>query len=305
MKKLLPIIRTTALVGAALMIVVAIAFSWFTFDTNTEMDKIEGSVVDVMTNDALIFGENNGVIDWHEQIRTDDVTFVPLVGNGLKFFEQKDAAGGDRNEYAPYTGVGYLDMNFKLKGKNRSELVLGATSYVRPASLQDDGTISDKKDLAAGALRVSVAKKGADGEYTTLLIWIPNVKYFVKAPENVGESFDTSVNGAMESSYSFQNSIDLSDATRIFPTTDGAEGDIIENGMYRDTQTNILYVWGEPSKIKGLIGEPLCVCEADTVDEFKLTIWLDGNDRECRDIIIGGRVNALISFDTIVVEQSE
>jgi hypothetical protein len=98
--------------------------------------------------------------------------------------------------------------------------------------------------------------------YRTLLIWIPDV---ITTLDINGE-----VTTEQETEVTFRD--DNGDIYKI--AIDG------ESGTYDDTGSGIKYVWGP-------IIDPLTLTDLPAGDalDFRLVLWIDGEDRDCRDFV--------------------
>ena len=96
-------------------------------------------------------------------------------------------------------------------------------------------------------------------------------------------------NGPVEETYVFRSS---SEGDPVLVETNGESAGVKE-------KDGVKYVWGT-------LQEDLLLCEieGETPVDVKIVIWLDGEDRECGNELIGGQVKAKFNF-TAVDKESE
>ena len=98
--------------------------------------------------------------------------------------------------------------------------------------------------------------------YRTLVIWIPDVVSKVDINGEITTEQETEVVFRDDNGDTYQIAIDG------------------ENGTYTDSESGIQYVWGS-------IIEPLALTDlpAGSPLDLRLVLWIDGEDRDCRDFV--------------------
>ncbi len=309
MKKGLLIVRVTALFAALCMLIIAVAFSWFNNAKRSVVEEVDSNVVDIMTNGSQI-SYVQGAEGWFDAIdipNASSTVFKPLSGDGESFFKQGEKLvpieGSAYSVAVPdgYEAItaenskDYITLDYKIRNNYDSKLYLDKTSYVNPASLTEDGTVASLADYCAGAIRLCISQKIGD-EYVKKAVWIPNTTYQITYSES--EGYLANMNGEAESSYVFRSNVTEEGNFTLYPTADGtAEGEKLPAGV-REVD-GVVYIWGSLNDIPALSITPIGTCKANTEEYFRLTIWLEGSDRECDNAVIGGAIKAMLSFNTV------
>ncbi len=297
-KKAFPYVRIIALLASVCMLAVAVTFAWFMNEDYANIDKITQNVVKIENNGTLIFDEERN--DWFSKVTIPDaekVSFKPLSGNGQVFFQRDtqavDIAEGDYSIKVPsgYKQLEsnslyeYVSMDFKMKNNMNAELYIGENTRL----ISGSGNVSELVDFAAGAMRVSLSHRKGDS-YVTTFVWVPNATYDISA---------NTVSGEPEEGYVFRHGTDESATTVLYPTDNGqADGQRLKAGMQKIN--GVIYLWGDLKDIAELSTTPITTCKGGVAEDFRLTIWLEGTDRECTNAVIGGAVNFVLKFETKV-----
>ncbi len=316
-KKIFLWIRFCALLSALCMAIVAISFAWFNQDTHADIDSWNANAVDQV---FALRAAYSGSEEWFAgnlkiPVTKEDnskVVFKPVTGDGENFFSQKfvlkpientnysvSVQDGYQSVDSSAVGKDYLVLDYKLKHDDAADLILESTSSVRPAS-------ESKKDVVAScAVRLCISKKNKDN-YDPVLIWIPNIEGKYKEnggeksiPQNTSATFFSSLMTGVENG---ENEDQPKDPLTVYFTKTGKEGgELLPNGMYKDNNTGVCYLWGDIGKIDGYKEAVLATTKAETPVEFRLTMWIDGEDEECNkeNDAIGGEMMVSLVFGAI------
>lgn len=279
------IIFGSMFVISSLLIMIAVSFSWF---YNGKTASVSGITVDVTPADNLMVKFSSDT-DWQKKISLNfpNIPMQPVSGDGKEFFtavigrnsetEVKEVQGFEA--IANTAEYGIFEADFSMVVENQNYLRLANTSSLTPG----EGDIPyayegvDAGQICA-AMRVAFMVE-EDGEYRLRCIWIPNAQTEITPNGEGGLTVNES--GSVEESYKFRSS---TEEEPLLIETNGEHYGVTE-------VDGIRYVWGN-------LEEDLVICEmeSNTPIELKLIIWLDGEDRECRNEMIGGQVVARFDF---------
>ncbi len=301
MKKAFLFIRAGALVAAVCMVIIAVTFSWFNFEISSSVDELEGSVIGIDGNGSQITYVSNAA-GWFDEITfptTATSVFKPISGNGDSFFKRaykaQEVSGSfygsmvadGYEQFEPVPALDYVVLEYKIKNAYAADMYLDASSYVLPSSLDEDSLLENSEDLAAGAIRLCVSQRVGES-YEKKLVWIPNATY-----ELADES---RLDGAVEDTYVFRYG-NAEDEVLTLSTADSESGNPLSAG--KQLIDGVWYLWGDLEDIPDLPEAVIASFGADTEEQFRLTVWLEGTDRECTDAVIGGNIKALVKFNTV------
>ncbi len=285
-------IFSITLIISLIAIVATATFSWFVNRSDNYLSQIRIETVDTFNLKVSSNGEsgNNITTNIH-----DDFFLKPIFGNGLDFFvpeyaSQEVVEGSGvyddlpTGEYVSVTDMvtNYaFVMDFALNIDSPAELYLEYTSNER--TYVKKGAYSEKrkspygnfsKDNIIGAIRVAIFV-----EDVLKMIWIPNSTIELK--ENANKTFEVLTDGEVEESFTFINN---DESTFSILTNGNANGNTEVGG--------VTYVWGE-------INLDNCpkVTDISKEKKFKVVIWIDGNDRECTNALVGGKININLCFN--------
>lgn len=302
------------LIVMAVLIIIALTgvISWFTNKTEATADGInviceapdglEVAIVPHGSNEKLNY--QAGKIDLTKCESLSDLfsnlSFEELTSDGLHFYKPKLNQSGstvtvdttdkwlDAEDYAyknhsDGTSIPYLSLDIYMRSKNAHTIVLGSDTYIKPNSDKlngaDSGNKSElgdfSKDCIVGAVRMSTVV----GNESKLWIPAPNILY----------DYD---NGTVSTEIKDKNSESFKhkywEVTDLQPSSDEqvAEDVIVNN--------NCDYKIGKNDALNIALSQ-------DNDDKlfkanFTLNIWVDGEDTEARQAMVGGKFTASIKL---------
>lgn len=302
------------LIVMAVLIAIALTgvISWFTNKTEATADGInviceapdglEVAIVPHGSNEKLNY--QAGKIDLTKCESLSDLfsnlSFEELTSDGLHFYKPKLNQSGstvtvdttdkwlDAEDYAyknhSYgTSIPYLSLDIYMRSKNAHTIVLGSDTYIKPNSDKlngaDSGNKSElgdfSKDCIVGAVRMSTVV----GNESKLWIPAPNILY----------DYDK---GTVSTKITDKNSESFKHkywkVTDLQPSSDEqvAEDVIVNN--------NCDYKIGKNDALNIALSQ-------DNDDKlfkanFTLNIWVDGEDTEARQAMVGGKFTASIKL---------
>lgn len=302
------------LIVMAVLIAIALTgvISWFTNKTKATADGInviceapdglEVAIVPHGSNEKLNY--QAGKIDLTKCESLSDLfsnlSFEELTSDGLHFYKPKLNQSGstvtvdttdkwlDAEDYAyknhsDGTSIPYLSLDIYMRSKNAHTIVLGSDTYIKPNSDKlngaDSGNKSElgdfSKDCIVGAVRMSTVV----GNEPKLWIPAPNILYdydkgtvSTKITDKNSESFK----------HKYWKVTDLKPS----PNEQEAQGVIVNNKCN--------YEIGENDALNIALSQ-------DNDDKlfkgkFTLNIWVDGEDAEARQAMVGGKFTASIKL---------
>lgn len=302
------------LIVMAVLIAIALTgvISWFTNKTEATADGInvtceapdglEVAIVPHGSNEKLNY--QTGKIDLTKCESLLDLfsnlSFEELTSDGLHFYKPKLNQSGstvtvdttdkwlDAEDYAyknhsEGTSIPYLSLDIYMRSENAHTIVLGSDTYIKPNSDKlngaDSGNKSElgdfSKDCIVGAVRMSTVV----GNEPKLWIPAPNILY----------DYD---NGTVSTKITDKNSESFKhkywEVTDLQPSSDEqvAEDVIVNN--------NCDYKIGKNDALNIALSQ-------DNDDKlfkanFTLNIWVDGEDTEARQAMVGGKFTASIKL---------
>lgn len=302
------------LIVMAVLIAIALTgvISWFTNKTEATADGInviceapdglEVAIVPHGSNEKLNY--QAGKIDLTKCGSLSDLfsnlSFEELTSDGLHFYKPKLNQSGstvtvdttdkwlDAEDYAyknhsDGTSIPYLSLDIYMRSKNAHTIVLGSDTYIKPNSDKlngaDSGNKSElgdfSKDCIVGAVRMSTVV----GNEPKLWIPAPNILYDYDKGTVSTEIKD-------KNSESFKHK--YWEVTDLQPSSDEqvAEDVIVNN--------NCDYKIGKNDALNIALSQ-------DNDDKlfkanFTLNIWVDGEDTEARQAMVGGKFTASIKL---------
>lgn len=302
------------LIVMAVLIAIALTgvISWFTNKTEATADGInviceapdglEVAIVPHGSNEKLNY--QAGKIDLTKCESLSDLfsnlSFEELTSDGLHFYKPKLNQSGstvtvdttdkwlDAEDYAyknhsEGTSIPYLSLDIYMRSKNAHTIVLGSDTYIKPNSDKlngaDSGNKSElgdfSKDCIVGAVRMSTVV----GNEPKLWIPAPNILYDYDKGTVSTEIKD-------KNSESFKHK--YWEVTDLQPSSDEqvAEDVIVNN--------NCDYKIGKNDALNIALSQ-------DNDDKlfkanFTLNIWVDGEDTEARQAMVGGKFTASIKL---------
>ena len=201
--------------------------------------------------------------------------------------------GPDQSECEQYIKNGICAVDFSLNlDKNAAVYLYGKSSgdmpsMIGPADKSDYADGNNKSPYGdfdigyiCGAMRIAILQKQEDGRYVPKLIWAPSTT--VELYEDAQSQLHINANSTnLEQTYIY---IGEDTNTPIYINTNGtASGSVTVDG--------VVYAWGEiDSKLP--IGDLI----GGQDNDFRLVIWIDGNDRECHNALLSGLVHLVLHF---------
>lgn len=306
------------LIVMAVLIIIALTgvISWFTNKTEATADGInviceapdglEVAIVPHGSNEKLEY--QTGTIDLTkcESLSNlfSNLSFEELTSDGLHFYKPKLNQSGstvtvdttdkwsDAEDYAYLnhsdgTSIPYLSLDIYMRSKNAHTIVLGSDTYIKPDSGTlngaDSGNKSElgdfSKDCIVGAVRMSTVVKNE------AKLWEP--KLWIPAP-NILYDYDK---GTVSTEIKDKNSESFKhkywEVTDLQPSSDEqvAEDVIVNNNCdYKIGKNDALNI-ALSKDDDGLFKE-----------NFTLNIWVDGEDTEARQAMVGGKFTASIKL---------
>ncbi len=276
-----------------LALLAAATFSWF---ITTKYAIVNTTHVGVLRSPTLSIRDlDDPDGQWKASLELDELDEIePSTGDGVKFFS---AGEMDYDQYITkkkYPDIGtseeetieiykkrvinyrpidsesesfskyVIKRDFQIRYSASGNVLIDPSSTLLPAADAANSIyMTDvSTGLLAGALRVGISELGEDGAYHLRVVWIPNPTYEFDISE---ETFTQ--NGNVEDSYCFTKKADGTDPITI--NTAEHPGGWCRVG-------DVLYVW-DLSNCR----EPFTTVSGSADPTFRLTIWLEGTDREC------------------------
>lgn len=283
-----------AFVMAMIFIMISVSFSWMNNNRRAKVSNIQIEVVEA--NNLLVKTENGD--EWCKTINMDfkeGFKMRSVCGNGKNFYDPILSHTDDSNDFVAvgYEAVsgtlednGIYEFAFSCMVENSLTVYLDKESSLTPA---ENSNLSAYGDFSAGyvcaAMRVAFFQR-VDGEYVLRCIWIPN------STTELDLSADTSIKaetGAVEDRYVFVSGENGSNSIVVETKGEPNGSQVIDN---------ITYVWGD-------LEENLEIgsTEGNTQQDFKLVLWIDGQDRECHNALMDGLVS--VNFKILVDDKIE
>ena len=288
-------------VASLLILMISISYSWF---VETSTSKMSGIGMDVAENSNLLLQGEGG--SWQKNLHfqiPEGFTFPPVTGNGTHMYEavftETERKGENGLVYYESTFSGYkllsdanaqnsvISCRFSMQVEENYRLCLSPSSFIRPKVEHPTVAGTAIRDgYMYAALRVAFMQL-VDGVYQTKMIWIPDVTTELK--QSSDGSYWVDRNGEVKGT--------------VFVDGQGNEYTINENGdpygTYLRPEDGILYVWGAfPSDVA--FGELI----GNEKSDFQIVIWLDGNDRECREVAIEEKIEVNVTFNAIEKQET-
>lgn len=295
------LIYSITLVASLLLVTVSATYSWFLYQQPNMAYDVKVEVMDTF-NLTLKSGQEGD--DKITSNLSRDFSLMPVYGNGKDFYsavfdnmEVADKPGeyvyGPTGEYEMISSEVYekniFHMDFVLGVDGFVDLYLEHTDHEKTRTFVAFGEGHENRkspygdfsrDNINGAVRVAILQKGE-----IKCIWVPNSD--VELVKNGNEySIVTGEQATIEEKYTFLTSYNANDKTA---TTKEIQTQSIKNGHC--IIDGITYIWGDIAdgncpKITTVYGE----------QPFSVIMWIDGNDRECDNALVGGKVQLNLCF---------
>ncbi len=295
------LVYSITLVASLLLVTVSATYSWFLYQQPNMAYDVKVEVMDTF-NLTLKSGQEGD--DKITSNLSKDFSLQPVYGNGTVFYSPVfDNIELPENPgefvYAP-TGA-YEKITTETYEKNifHMDFVLGVDGFVdlylehtnhektRTFVAMGDGHEQRKspygdfsRDNINGAVRVAIVQKGE-----VKCIWIPNTDVELQKEGNRYEIV-TGENATIEPTFSFLTGYNAETNEQVvqeIQTESKKNGHCVIDG--------ITYIWGDIEdgncpKITTVYGE----------QPFSIIMWIDGNDRECDNALVGGKVKLNLCF---------
>ncbi|MBR6681171.1 MAG: hypothetical protein IKL59_07925 [Clostridia bacterium] len=303
---------------ALLVIIIYVSFSWF---VSSKQAEVSGITMNVDKGTELMIKTENSEDGKSLELDFDDEhPLQSLAGNGQYLysadigFDPLETDTDNENTVFSKKILGYLPIesletvgdyieagafacDFSLNINKDTDVYLyglgesGEGSSVTPAPIDH---YADEKNTGpygdfdigniAGAIRVAFLQKNDAGQYVPTLIWAPNTstefgiddnnQYFVKTDSDNYEEKYTVIGNSKD---------------QIFEINTGSSA----QGANSDVLNGTVYAWGDLSE-KQKFG----TLSANKYGEFRLVVWVDGNDRECHNALLGGLICVNLKIGT-------
>ncbi len=285
-------------VVSLIVIMVAVSFSWYYVRRAVTVSQFSIEVVEA--NNLVIRSSEDGE-GWSKLLTMqadEGFAFGAVAGNGESFFAPvielvpQDDGKGEFSSYA-YEKTGYTPLSatdqsqyvftydFSVSIENAHDLCLVQGTAVKQQAS------SDPVDHAGAALRVALLVEEGEA-YRTVLIWIPDVQ--TQLLENDDGSWYVDAERSEP-----ESSITLVDAT-------GKDYSVEITGTSGQTtaENGVTYVWGDIAQQDEVT---IAALPSQTEKNFRLVIWVDGNDRDCHNAIMAGSVCVDLKFTAVKAAQ--
>ena len=141
-----------------------------------------------------------------------------------------------------------------------------------------------------GALRVAILQKDGEGNFKPTLIWIPNTSIELYIDEKTKEMKLNDQSTNYETRYIFVEQDENGDAKEIIIDVQNDMDITGDASAGYVTRGNVMYAWGSNAE-KLPIGRL-----SNGATDFRLMVWVDGNDRECHNALLSGLVFLKLHF---------
>ncbi len=279
------IIFSALFVSSMLMIMISVTFSWFHQVESATMSDI---TIDAREANNLLVKASDADV-WSKVVKmsfADDFEMQGVSGDGIRFFEPVigKKEGMNDSSLVGYKQItedlaksGIYEFEFSCFVENSLPLYLDSSSALLPSAKSPESAYgSFSAGHICAAMRVAILQK-VDGEYVLKCIWIPNAttELTTVGEISVGE-------GDVESEYVFISDESATEKVTV-QTAQEPSGQIEIDG--------VLYAWGD-------LDDSLEIgrIEGNAENDFKLVIWIDGNDRESHNALLDGLVSVQMKF---------
>ena len=299
------------LILSLLFMIVSVSFSWFTSGDHASVSGIQMNVVEPEKMEVLVGGSMSEGGSFNLQF-DQSKPLLALSGNGMSFYApeiRKDANGNlfedvERLNHvitpdtpaSGYADFGAYAIEFTVKSSKATPLCLYGKSGEQQAGIfpapydaykDADRPGDDEIDpgYICGAMRIAILQKNEQGQYETKLIWAPDVTTEL-----------TTSNGT--SSVKPLGSAETTMTIRGFGENPTNPAKVTASS----TLGGVTYVFGKLGD-KVVVGDPMRKSEALDESEqsdlsyqgdYRLVIWIDGEDRECSNELMDGLVQIIL-----------
>jgi len=286
-------VSSVVLVAAA----ATVTFSWYSYEKEAKAYNINLGVTFYAYQLKISLAEEE---DYKFDIKKkySGETFTQMSGDGVNFYmgefqsvEEEGKMIGDLIGHKKITEDQYYRHFFYqeviLQASRSLSVYLAPTSYIQPVSLHERKVGNIAKDYIAGAMRMCVARYDEEkGSYVPFILWAPNsrIEYIS------GEEPEINPEGDVESTYSIVHGTNTTDMYKVY--TDGqATGRVTVPQI-----PGLSYIWGNSDSEQYLFDMVIPKEEKFAYQKLAVSIWLDGNDRECVEALSGGMIKTSLKF---------
>ncbi len=315
--------------GIFVLVVIALALvtsslAWFLTGKETEVHTF-----DLQTGSAYNLQiSSTGEEKWGYSLRFDDERELrPVAGNGLNFFspvfgqeETAEKSGVYRSAPTGYEAIEedllpeyVFPIDFKVQIESDCNLLVEEFFVEMPSGETNTNFETNEygvsKSALMGALRIAVLEKTEEG-YKRCFLWVPDQevaletdprsgKYTigVHSKDEVFESLTLQEGAALEEHTVVEAPqgdppADAMQGSGVVTTEDGLTvrfGGKREEVTVEGTPFQRINCYFDPSKA----GEDnlLATLTGKQEKEFRVVVWLDGNDNECNNVLMGGKIH--------------
>jgi len=283
-------IFSVTLVVALIAVLATASFSWFVMRDDNKINEFRVGVSKSLNLSLVDDGgtDDDIVTNWGESF-----TLKPIWGDARDFFvpeyQRAEVVAGSGvyddlptgnylsidnvNDYAFVMEFGlsinsYVDLYLDFTTETYSRVTVCKGSKVRKSAYGDFS-----RDYIIGATRVAIFE-----EDVLKMVWIPNST--IQLVELEDGTCELLTDGEVEQSYTF---LKQNQTTFSIETNGQPNGNVIVD--------DVVYVWGDITSencptITTFIGQK----------QFRAITWVDGNDRECTNALVGGKINVNLCF---------
>ena len=298
-----------------ILIMVSVSFSWFTAGEKAEANGIHMSATE---GESLVLklGEQEEGTDYMTFDFDNENPLVPVSGNGKYFYnailgyKEVQTPSGD-SVIVKKDVVGYTTVNLEDGLKSYAQAGICAHDFIMYPGADDTEVYlyrnSSKETLTmtcgvsytpgdksaygdfdtgniCGAIRIGLLKKDTEtGEYEPTFIWAPSTAIeLVEDEEGKLSIVDDPELVNYEEEYLYLGESSENEIVVSTGSTPRSGSTVIDG---------VTYAWGDiNNKIK------IADLDGGVNNNFRLVIWVDGNDRECHNALMDGLITVALHF---------
>lgn len=307
-------------VVSILFIMITVTYSWFMEGDNASVSNVH---MDVEKPSELYFTIGDG--DETKQVKElkfefdKDFKLDAVTGNGKFFYRAELDEKGKVVEYisvseSEYFKKGIFTVDFEMyidettpvylyPESSGDEPIPSGVTGVDSSPQSPYGEFSTKH--VSGAIRFAILQADENGEYHPTFIWAPdtaselrtdglNVSIYEGESDKIYEDYIyvTEIlkdqNGQM---VPMPQEIKINAGTPAGTVVGTISGMDVEEGNETELVQSVVYAWG-PLLEKQVVGNLI----GGQHNQFRLAIWVDGNDRECHNALLEGLIFVSLHF---------
>ncbi len=286
---------------------VSTSLAWFLTGKGTEVNSFGVQTDGAYNLQVSPTDEDN----WsYELVFHDEHRLHPVAGNGVDFFtpvyEQAEVPEGSGVFYsrpASYVSVPQGDLpeyvfpvDFKVLIESDCDLFIDELFVEMPEKRNTNFETTSRgisQTALLGAVRLAVLQKTEDG-YTPCFYWMPDQTSELQTNDDgkyIYGTRDRDFEG-----FTFQNGTTLEDVTVVLPP---AEGEEAEDESGKPVRFGGSESYGSEGGVRtrrvscDMNGGKLPLTSLTGMEEaeFRVVVWLDGNDNECNNVLMGGDIH--------------